>query len=572
MATLVVMITALSVGGVFAQDAGEGGPILYPNTGGDPTNFNPILYSDGPSGNIVTQIWTSFLTSSPLTGTYDPGTPAMLVDSWSISDDGQVYTFTLREDLVWSDGTPMTSADVLFSYEALASGDLESPRLEDFPGLVSLEAPDPTTIIMTFSEADCTALEQADTFVPLPAHRLQPEINGDFAALNELDFNLNPDVTSGAFTFSSMRPGEQVVLLANPNYTDTPIGYVAPRGYIQRQLENQGVIPDQFLDRELTVVPSIPIERMFEFRDLGASGELQYNEGLSSGWQFLGFNSADPNNPVDGLDADGNIIEQPPHPLFGDVRIREAVIYGTDHAALNEAAFGGIGVRPASPVLMDSWAYNASLEERAFDQTKAMELLDEAGFIDHDNDPATPRIADGALYAEDGTELSFTITSFSGNDAVDNTILIMQDLLEDIGFNVEIDILEFQTMLEKLDGQNYDTIMLFFGGLSRTNPDSYLRSLFAPDADVVGSGFNSWSYSNSDFMALLDEARTLPGCDQTERKALYDEAQQILHDELPIFVLSTRAVGSAVQPDVENWQPTEFSTFWTLPAWSYELE
>ncbi|MEO0565489.1 MAG: hypothetical protein AAF125_25505, partial [Chloroflexota bacterium] len=170
----------------------------------------------------------------------------------------------------------------------------------------------------------------------------------------------------------------------------------------------------------------------------------------------------------------------------------------------------------------------------------------------------------------DGTTLSFAITTFPGNDAVDNTILVMQDLLEDVGFEVELDVLEFQTMIEKLDGQTFDTIMLFFGSLSRTNPDSYIRSLYSPEADVVGSGFNFASYQNPELMELLDEARTLPGCDPDERKAIYSEVQQILAEDVPLFIVNTRAVGTAVQEYVGNYEPSEFGVFWTLPSWDID--
>ncbi|MEO0565298.1 MAG: ABC transporter substrate-binding protein, partial [Chloroflexota bacterium] len=395
---LAIVVLAIPAAAQETTAPGEGDPVIWPNFGGDPTNFNPILYSDGPSGDIVGQIWLSFISPSPLTGTYEAGAAEMLVDSWEISEDGLTYTFTLKEDYVWSDGEAITSEDVLFTYEALTSGDLESPRLEDFPGVVSLETPDDFTVVINFSEPDCASLEQAATFVPLPEHRLAPELGGDFSLLNEAEFNVNPDVVSGPFLFQNLLPGEQVILVANPLYTDTPVeGGVIPLGYLQRQLENRGVQADLFLDDEITVIDSLAVERMDEFRELDAADELQYFEGLSSGWQFLGFNLADPENPVDGVDEDGNLIEQPPHPIFSDVRVRQAVIYATDHAALNEAAFGGIGLAQVSPFRRGTFFYDETLEPYPFDPSQAMALLDEAGWVDHDDDPETPRIADGAL-------------------------------------------------------------------------------------------------------------------------------------------------------------------------------
>ena len=125
-------------------------------------------------------------------------------------------------------------------------------------------------------------------------------------------------------------------------------------------------------------------------------------------------------------------------------------------------------------------------------------------------------------------------------------------------------------MLEKLDGQTFDTISLFYSGFDASNPDE-LRSLFTPEGDVVNSGFNSTSYNNPRVTDLFAQARTVPGCDSAERKVLYDEIQQILHDELPFFYVNTSLVPIVVQSDVANFDPTPLSLSWNIYAWSQEL-
>ena len=181
--------------------------------------------------------------------------------------------------------------------------------------------------------------------------------------------------------------------------------------------------------------------------------------------------------------------------------------------------------------------------------------------------PATPRVAKGALYAPDGTKLSFAITSYSGNTSVDSSLVLMQDQLKQVGFDVKLDILEFQTMLDKLNGQTFDAIMLFFGGFDPTNPDEQ-SALFTPAGDVVNSGFNSSSYENPKIEELYDEARTVPGCDQAKRKAIYDQIQQILYDDLPMYYVNTSMVPEVAQPDLNNWDPLPLSTTWNIYAWS----
>src|SRR5690606_24080192 len=136
----------------------------------------------------------------------------------------------------------------------------------------------------------------------------------DYAAMNTADYNLNPEVTGGIFAFANFRPGEQVTLIANQDYPDAP-GGVIPEGFIQRQMANQTVVVDEFLAGNLTLVDSVPDDRDAELKALAASGDIQLYESLSSGWQYLGFNLADPTNPQNGLDADGSPVDQGHHPI-----------------------------------------------------------------------------------------------------------------------------------------------------------------------------------------------------------------------------------------------------------------
>lgn len=552
-----------------AQDTlgpGEGAPIIYPNFGGDPTNLNPLLISDGPSQDIADLIYPAFLRVNPETGNIDPNTPLAIASDWTISEDGTTYTFTIRDDYRWSDGTPVSAQDVKYAFDAIQSGTIDTPLEGFLTSVQSLEVIDDRTLVATFAEADCTALSTLKVIPPVPSHLFNEMFGTDYALMNDSDFNMNPSVSGGIFNFSNFRPGEQITLVANQDYPDAP-GGVIPEGFIQRQLASQTVVVDEFLAGNLSVIDSVPDDREAELKGMAEQGSVQLFESLSSGWQYLAFNLADPANPQDGLDADGNPIDQGHHPLFGDVRVRQALAYAVDYNALNQGAFAGNGIPVASPLLTTSWAYNENLSPYPFDPEMAAQLLDEAGWIDDDNDPATPRVAQGALYAADGTPLSFDITSYSGNTSVTATLELMQDQLSRVGFEVNLDILEFQTMLEKLDGQTFDTIMLFLGGFDASNPDE-LRALFMAEGDVVGSGFNNWSYNNPEVDALFNQARTVPGCDEAERKALYEQIQQILLDDLPVYYVNTSMVPVVAQPDIANFDPLPLDLEWNIYAWS----
>jgi peptide/nickel transport system substrate-binding protein len=555
-----------------AQEAlgpGEGGPIIYPNFGGDPTTLNPLLSNDGGSRAVIARMFPAFIGIDPFTGAFVPGAAGAIASDWTISEDGRTYTFTIRDDWSWSDGTPFTSADIKYAYDAIVSGQIDTPLASAVVTVESVEAPDPQTVVITFVAPTCTAINVASSIPPIPSHVFTELFGTDYAQINDSEWNLAPTVTANAFDFSNFRPGEQITLVANQDYVDAQLGYVVPQGWIQRQLASQAVTVEEFLAGNITIVPSVPEDREAEIEALADAGEIQLHKGPSAGWQFLSFNLADPTNPQNGLDADGNVIDQGNHPIFGDVRVRQAFALSIDHAALNAGAFAGSGFPVAGPILPQSWAYPDSVLPWPYDPAAAAALLEEAGWIDHDNDPATPRVAQGALYAEDGATLTFTLTTFSGNPSVDASTLIMQDQVRATGFQMELEIIEFQAMVEKFLNQEFDAAVLFFG-LDPQNPDEF-TDLFTAPGDVVGAGFNVSSYNNPRATELLELARTVPGCDTEVRKELYAEFQQIIHDDLPWFFINVSIVPTAARGDLVNFAPTEFSTTWNIDAWSYSL-
>jgi peptide/nickel transport system substrate-binding protein len=567
----VMLLCLLVIVPVVAQEgtlgAGEGAPIVAGNFGGDISTTNPLLVNDGASADIVNRIYPLFIGNDPESGLPVPGASRSVAADWSFSEDGLVMTVTLRTDWAWSDGTPITSADVKYAYDAVISGEVDSP-ITSFvePYIASLEAPDASTVVITFKELDCTAVQVAANLAVVPAHHYN-QVFPAFADITaESEENLNPGVTAGPYNFRNFRPGEQVTLIASPDYVDTPAGYTVPEGFIYKTVADQLVWVEQFLAGDITYVDSVPEDRQADLAERGAAGEFQYYESPAGTWQVLLFNTADPANAQAGRDEDGNVIEQTPHPIFGDVRVRQAFVHAIDHAALNAGAFSGTGIPVGGMMLPQSWAYNEALAPYAFDPDMAMSLLDEAGWVDDDNDPETPRVAQGAAVAADGTVLEFALTSFTGNPSVDSSVVLMADQLTNVGFKVNLDVIEFGPMVDKLLGQTYDALMVFWG--VGVNSPQDMIDLLGSASDQPGAGFGVTSFYNEEFESLMQEARTLPGCDEAARKALYDQAQQIVYDNVPMYFVNTSLVPVAVSGQVPNFEPRKNGIFWNQAAWA----
>jgi peptide/nickel transport system substrate-binding protein len=123
-------------------------------------------------------------------------------------------------------------------------------------------------------------------------------------------------------------------------------------------------------------------------------------------------------------------------------------------------------------------------------------------------------------------------------------------------------------MLDKLVGQTYDMLLVFWG-VTNVRPAEMYDQL-SIEADVPGAGFNTGSWQNAEFDDLMQQARTLEGCDEAERKALYDRAQEIVHAEIPRYYVSTSLVPIVVQNAVVDFAPRRNSVFWNQPAWSIQ--
>jgi len=574
---LLMMLFALALvaGSALAQEPaegtlgpGEGAPIVEPNFGGDIATLNPILVADGSSQDVVDRLFPFLIAGDPDTGLPVKGGDGGMALDWATSEDGLVYTFTLRTDWTWTDGTPVTAFDYKYAYDAITSGEVDSRVGASIPDIVGVEAPDATTLVITFGARNCAALDISNyiQFVPSETYKQVYPTFADMTTDNP--YNLDPTVTGGDFSFANFRAGEQVTLLANQAYPDAQLGYVVPEGYVYKQVADQLVGVEQFLAGDVTLISSVPDDRADELQALGDQGELIYRENPSASWHYVIFNIGDPNNPQNGLDEAGNPIEQGHHPIFGDVRVRQAFALATDHEALNAGAFNGRGNPIGSFMLPQSWAYDPSVEAWAYNLEQAMALLDEAGFVDDDNNPDTPRVAtEDALYAEPGTVLEFDMTSFTGNPTVDASVVLMQDQLKRAGFQMNLDIIEFQTMIGKILSQNFDTTMLFIGPFDPNDPNGAFE-LLDPSGDIIDSGLNIGSYYNAEFSDLMSQARQLEGCDPEARKELYARAQAIIREELPVYFMTNSTVPFVAQADLLNYDPRPSALRWNITMWS----
>lgn len=571
LALVAMMIPAAAQEGEMPEP-GTGGAIVAPNIGSDIATLNPIVTADGSSSAVSGRIFPGFIGIDLETADFAGNAPGAIAESWTISDDGLVYTFKLRQGLFWSDGTPITAADVQYSFDAIASGEVDSPLSYILDDVASVTTIDDYTLEITVNQPVCSALFNIRAIPVVPSH-VYKQWFPTFADMNNSRYNTtDPNATWGAWSFRNFRPGEQVTLVADTTYPDATLGpgMVIPEGWIFRNVAGQALLLEKFIAGELTSI-GVPAARKADARALAAEGKGIIYEAPGN-VRFIAMNLANPNNPQPGLDENGNPIPQDPHPILGDVRVRRALHYGIDFAALNQAAFAGEDYLLASMVRPDSWAFDPDLAVYPYDPVMADQLLTEAGWIDHDGDPLTPRIAQGALYAPDGTELILKFNVNAGNTSQETMGLVLDDQWTQLGFGIEFEAIDFNVLVDNFTGQTFDMASVFWGLGFPADPNG-LRALYDPTNDIPGAGFNAVSYYNAEFDALLDKANDpaqTNGCDQEVRRGFYQQAYKILHDDAPWIWIGGRGM-SLIQPNIGNFEvrpnlgPVGFT--WNQDAW-----
>jgi peptide/nickel transport system substrate-binding protein len=515
---------------------------------GNISNFNPHLSNDGASYQAFSLLWPApFLTDS-FTGAAVPG-----LTSWTISEDGLTYTFTIREDAQWSDGTPITSDDMIFSIGVIMSDDVDTVLESNVSSIDHVSRVDDRTYEVVLKNVDCSTLSNLSGIRFLPAHRFA----ADFSDFSTNDITNNPDISGGPYILDSWAPDEGQSFHANPNYWagEPNIPFLANK-----------VIGDQAV--AVQAIQSGEVDYTYFqgdlFQQIEDKSNLQYQSFPALSVNFLSLNWADPTNPQPAYDASGNPVEETPHPLFSDPAVRQAVVMGFNIDDVLVTLGGSDGGTPLVGVVAPTigWAYDNELQRYPYDPEAAAQLLEDAGWVDSDGD---------GVREKDGVLLAFTIRYSNILQHFETTALVAQDQLNQIGFNVDVELVEWANYLTDVYyGQMYDaTPMSNSGGTNTPDPNDFTTLLMSTE-DVPGSGNNLASYVNPEVDALIEQARAVPDCSPEARAALYYQVQEIAHNDIAYNWTYVPNIFQVANNRVGNFNPGPAWVFYGYTAYIHE--
>lgn len=489
--------------------------IAYPR---NPTTLHPLKVHEEGAGMVVQLISGSLIVYSQWDNSYPP----YLAESYTVSDDGLVYEFTLKEDVKFHNGDSLTAHDWVYTLDQVMDPESVHSTRASFDGLLERwEAIDDYTVRLTLSRPSYFFLWHLADINPV-SQALVEELGDQMAS---------KPVGAGPYMIEEWVENDHITLVRNPDFDwGTEDWTNEGPWYFDRiilRIITDDVTRTAGMETGEIDLGRIAVRDVERFEDLGT---FDINEFLYQGiGQLIVFNSSKP--PVD------------------DVRVRQAIAYGIDRQAIIDVVLEGKGEIPHSFTTEESEGYWPGIEELdyTYDPTKARELLAEAGYEDSDGDGIVDR--DGQPL--EVVYLTRPMTLWT------NTAQVIQAQLLDIGIKLNIEQLEAGSQIGRMIGGDFD-----LGALSKS---SLLTSYYGLRSD---SAYPMWHLPESEALEI-DKWDTMG--DTATDQATFDEAnrQIMLLDNENVYMFqlwrqyvydgsSKKIVGAVVVPYTRN-QNLEFS-------------
>ena len=480
--------------GAGAGEPSEGGDLVYAVSRGF-ANFDPNVTAAAADAVALRQIYDS------LVDLKDGEIVPWLASDWTISEDGLVYDFTLRDDVTFQDGTPFDADAVCYNLDRIADPATGSLYAISLIGpYASCEATGPTTAVVTLATPYTPFLSNLST--PFLGMVSPTAVDADPAS-----FSVNP-VGTGPFSFVSFSTDSELSLARNDDYDWAPEGaeHEGP-AYLDsltfQIISDATVRSGSLTSGDVDAIDSVPAQ---EVQAIESNPSLTYNNQVQSGGMFQIFlNTTRP-----GLD---------------DTDVRVAIAKALDIDSAVNATYFGAYERATSPLAPTTAGFDDSISPIGFDAEAAAEELDDAGWV----------VGSDGIRAKDGVRLSLSYLEFS--PSYDSRLELAEFLranLEDVGIELEIKALPIAQIQELIAANDFDFVT---------------TSFIAVDPDILNTLYQSESYFNfgraTEFDAQLAEGQTAPAGE--DRDAIYAAIQQTVVDEaisIPTYLMAYRVATS----------------------------
>lgn len=458
---------------------------LTDSASADAKRLLPPLASDSASGSITNLIFNGLVK-------YDKNLVLVgeLAESWEVNKGGLELVFHLRKGVKWHDGREFTADDVAFTYNVVIDPKTPTPYGEQYGPIDKVEVVDKYTVRATYKEKFAPALESWGMGI-MPKHLLEGK---DIASE---EFNRHP-IGTGPFKLKEWVTGQRIVLEAFDQYYE---GRPKLDFYVMRVVPDSATALLELKSGGIDVMGLTPSQYSRE-----AQGEFydKYFRKLrypAFQYVYMGYNLKDPK--------------------FADVRVRRAITHAINKQDIVKGALLGLGRPVTGPFPPEAWAYNTEVKDFEFSPEQSRALLKEAGW-----QPG----ADGILQ-KDGRRFAFSVLTNQNNEARIMAAQIIKQQLMAVGIEMNITVLEWQSMLHQfIDKRKFEAIILGWG-LGR-DPDAYD---IWHSSKTKENEFNFVSYNNPEVDKLLIAGRST--FDQKERTRIYHRIHELIAQDQPYTFL-----------------------------------
>ena len=475
----------------------------------DPDTLDPQKTAAAVTGGIFRYVGDTLVTKD-----FDKNIVPSLATKYEVSDDGLVWTFEIREGVMFHDGTPADAAAIKASFERALAPETASPIASGLLGPVDTISVEGSTLRVTLKEPFAIFLDNMTDPRSAPISVAAAEQAGD-------QFGRKP-IATGPWKVAEWQSGTQIVLERNPDYAWGPAFLHDGAAYIDRLVYR--IMPEPatamtaFEAGEVDQVSINPpdVER------IESSGKYQIVKFLRNGV---------------GLFMEFNVTKSP----FDDITVRQAMNYAINKEDVLQTGLDGLGEIAYGPLPPSIWGYWEGIEDYApsYNPDKALELLSQAGWTKN---------SDGLL-EKDGQPFMFTLLTMA-TDTWSKSAQVVQAQLKQLGITMEIQTFEFATLLEKMKAGEHQA---GFMGYTYTSPDILYVWFHSSN---IGSGLTLSHHKDDELDKMIEESRS--ESDEDKRLQLYQDIQKYIVDKalwVPLWInynyigLQKRIANARVHPE-----------------------
>lgn len=486
-----------------------------------------IMPSSQVSSEVLYRMFLHLLEEQPDYQEHPPTFKPLLAKSYEFSPDRKVITFHLRDDVVWSDGVPVTAEDVRWTWQAEMNRDVAWEGIDSKRWIQDVEVVDPHTVRFHFTRVYARQILDANESPILPKHAWEKLPFSQWR--QNADWFRQHLVVDGPFTIASWEPQQQIVLARNGRYFEKGLPYLDR--VVMRQVPDQAAGFTQLLSGDLDFLAQIAPSDAPRAK---ASPRLE----LLSYWANLYVAIAWNND----------------HPLFKDPEVRRALTLAIDRQTIVDTLLGDLGRVADSPVLTTVWAHDDSIHPWPYDPAEARRILEAKGWKDTNGD---------GILDKGGKPFAFELISNAGNQLRADATVMIQEQLKKAGIRATPRLVEFNTLVDQTTEGSFEAAIMGF------TPDTSLDLTGNYHSQSIGrDGSNVMRYRNPEVDRLIVEAAAQP--DLAGMKSYLAQIQQIMHREQPVTFLWESKRLTAINKRVKNAKPTPNYALFNLKEWWIE--